>query len=165
MTLTVADTAYSIAVVRAEEKELFSDPYAHLFAEAGAHAEEGTRRYLALPFFREGIRLRTRFIDDFVRANLGNEVVILGAGFDARAMRMPELARKRVVEIDSPENRRRVNELGRSDGGGFDGGARIVGLARGCSRRRSTAARDENKNKKHRPAHRPSLASCLGWPP
>jgi len=47
MTLTVADTAYSIAVVRAEEKELFSDPYAHLFAEAGAHAEDDTRRLRA----------------------------------------------------------------------------------------------------------------------
>jgi methyltransferase (TIGR00027 family) len=102
MTLTVADTAYSIAVVRAEEKELFEDPFAKHFAAAGAHAEEGTQRYLSLPFFREGVRLRTRFIDDFVRENVRNQVVLLGAGFDARGLRMPELAKARVYEIDVP---------------------------------------------------------------
>ena len=37
---------------------------AHEVVAAGVHAEEGTRRYLALPFFRDGIRLRTRYIDD-----------------------------------------------------------------------------------------------------
>ncbi|HEY2370443.1 MAG TPA: hypothetical protein VGH87_28800 [Polyangiaceae bacterium] len=51
MTLTVADTAYSIAAIRADEHELFEDPYAKHFAASGAHAEEGTRRYLSLPFF------------------------------------------------------------------------------------------------------------------
>jgi O-methyltransferase involved in polyketide biosynthesis len=74
--LTVADTAFSIAVVRAEEADrpdaerLFDDPYASLFREAGAHAAEATQRYLDLPMFREGIRLRTRFIDDGVREGL-----------------------------------------------------------------------------------------------
>ena len=41
MTLTVADTAYSIAAARADEHELFEDPYAKHFVAAGAHAEEG----------------------------------------------------------------------------------------------------------------------------
>lgn len=116
--LTVADTAFSIAVVRAEEngrpapERLFEDPYAALFAEAGAHAAEGTQRYLGLPFFRDGIRLRTRFIDDAVREGLAaglDQVVLLGAGFDARGLRMREIAERQIAvyEIDSHEQMER----------------------------------------------------------
>ena len=60
---SVADTAFSIAVVRAEEallpegERLFDDPFAAIFAAAGAHAAESTQRFLDLPFFRDGIRL------------------------------------------------------------------------------------------------------------
>ena len=48
--VTVADAAFSIAVVRAEEanrpegEQLFADPYARLFVAAGAHAAEATQR-------------------------------------------------------------------------------------------------------------------------
>lgn len=112
--VTVADTAFSIAVVRAEEgdrpeaERLFVDPYAKLFAAIGAHAAEATQRYLDLPFFRDGIRLRTRFIDDAVREGIDaglRQLVLLGAGFDMRALRFPEIERRgvRVFEIDSPE--------------------------------------------------------------
>lgn len=112
MPATVADTAYAIAAIRAEEGErppterLFEDPYARLFAAGGAHAADGVARFLELPFFRDGIRLRTRFIDDVVRAAVADglaQVVLLGAGFDARAMRMPELSGRRVFEVDLPE--------------------------------------------------------------
>ena len=47
--LTVADTAFAIAVVRADEADLpsaerlFEDPFAQIFASAGAHAAEGTK--------------------------------------------------------------------------------------------------------------------------
>ena len=113
MSASVADTAYSIAVVRAEETErpegerLFSDPYAHHFAGAGAHAAEATQRYLDLPFFRDGIRLRTRYIDDAVREGLASgltQLVLLGAGFDARGHRMPEVVERcvKVFEVDVP---------------------------------------------------------------
>jgi methyltransferase (TIGR00027 family) len=109
--LTVSDTAFAIATIRAMESELpassqlFVDPYASLFAAAGAHAAEGTKRFLSLPFFRDGIRLRTRGIDDFVRAGLADgldQIVVLGAGFDARGLRMPEVAAHgaRVYEVD-----------------------------------------------------------------
>lgn len=109
--LTVADTAFPIATVRAEEgsrpegERLFDDPYASLFAAAGAHAREGTQRFLDLPFLRDGIRLRTRFIDDAVRDGLAAglaQVVVLGAGFDARGLRMPEIAARgaTVYEVD-----------------------------------------------------------------
>jgi len=119
--LTVADTAYSIAVVRAEENDrpraerLFEDPYAGLFAAAGQHAAEGAQRFLDLPFFRDGVRLRTRFIDDFVKNGLaaGSQVVLLGAGFDARGMRMKEIAEKRasVFEVDSSDQMERKKAL------------------------------------------------------
>jgi methyltransferase (TIGR00027 family) len=109
--VTVADTAYSIAIVRADESKLpkeerlFDDPYAHLFAAAGEHAREATQRFLELQMMREGVRLRTRFIDDAVRDGLAaglKQVVLLGAGFDARGMRMPEIAEHgaSVFEVD-----------------------------------------------------------------
>lgn len=111
--LTVSDTAYAIAFIRALEAELgdgerlFEDPYARIFAAAGAHAREGTERFLSLPFFRDGIRLRTRHIDDVVLDAIARgtrQLVLLGAGFDARALRLPELAQHevRTFEIDLP---------------------------------------------------------------
>jgi methyltransferase (TIGR00027 family) len=109
---TVADTAFSIAVVRAEEggkpesERLFVDPYASAFAAGGAHCTENTQRFLDLPFFRDGIRLRTRFIDDCVRDGLAaglRQIVLLGAGFDARGLRMSEIAARgaKVFEVDT----------------------------------------------------------------
>lgn len=114
MSTSVADTAFTIAVIRADEgrlppdERLFEDPYASIFAAAGAHAAEGTQRFLDLPFFRDGIRLRTRFIDDVVRAALADglsQVVMLGVGFDARSLRLPEIAARgvRVFEVDFAE--------------------------------------------------------------
>lgn len=111
--LTVADTAYAIAAVRAREAErpeaerLFTDPYAHLFEAAGEHAREGVERFLALPFFADAIRLRTRHIDDVVRASLrqgARQLVLMGVGFDTRALRLEEVAtfEARSFEIDLP---------------------------------------------------------------
>ncbi len=111
--LTVADTAFAIAAVRAEEasfpisERLFEDPYARLFVARGAHAADATQRFLDLPLFREGIRLRTRFIDDAVRDALAGglrQLVVLGAGFDTRGLRMPEVRQSgaNVFEIDLP---------------------------------------------------------------
>jgi methyltransferase (TIGR00027 family) len=119
---SVADTAFPIAAVRAEEclrseaDRLFDDPYAHLFVEAGAHVAEPTQRFLDLPFFRDGVRLRTRFIDDAVREGLADgldQIVLLGAGFDARGLRMPEIQgrRARVFEVDTPEQLARKRRI------------------------------------------------------
>jgi methyltransferase (TIGR00027 family) len=124
---SVADTAFSIAVVRAEEAlrpegdRLFDDPYASFFAAAGAHAAESTQRFLDLPFFRDGVRLRTRYIDDAVREGLKaglDQIVLLGAGFDTRGLRMPEIADRRasVYEIDTSNQLERKRTVLRSAG-------------------------------------------------
>ncbi|MCX2929088.1 SAM-dependent methyltransferase [Mycobacterium sp. CVI_P3] len=50
---------------------------------------------------------RKRYIDDQLRAALVNDidaVVILGAGYDTRAVRLPELADIGVCEVDLPAN-------------------------------------------------------------
>lgn len=118
----IADTAFSIAVVRSEESErpanerLFADPYASVFAGQGAHAFESTQRFLDLPFFRDGVRLRTRFIDDIVREGLTaglDQVVLLGAGFDARGLRMSEIGARRatVYEVDTAEQLTRKRKM------------------------------------------------------
>lgn len=64
------------------------------------------------------IALRTAAIDTAVRdaiARGATQLVILGAGYDGRAWRMPELAGVRVFEIDHPatqgEKRARIGEL------------------------------------------------------
>jgi methyltransferase (TIGR00027 family) len=58
---------------------------------------------------------RTVAIDDAVRAGVASQVVILGAGLDARAWRMTELAAIDVFEVDHPASQRdkraRVGEL------------------------------------------------------
>jgi methyltransferase (TIGR00027 family) len=112
--LTAADTAYSMAFMRALEKErpaserLFDDPYAALFSAGGAHASEGTSLFVQAPFFVHAVRLRTRFIDDFLREGLASgvrQVVLLGAGFDTRGLRLPEIAacQASVYEVDFAE--------------------------------------------------------------
>jgi methyltransferase (TIGR00027 family) len=45
---------------------------------------------------------RTVAIDDAVRARTSEQLVILGAGLDGRAWRMPELAGVAVFEVDQP---------------------------------------------------------------
>jgi methyltransferase (TIGR00027 family) len=51
------------------------------------------------------MQVRTRVIDDQLRAWLargGRQLVVLGAGYDCRALRLPELAVARVFEVDHP---------------------------------------------------------------
>lgn len=110
MGVEITDTAAAIARVRSWESQLpadqrlFEDPYAHLFG-GGAGADEAVQLFLAAPIFRDQVRLRTRFIDDAVRAALAagvKQVLNLGAGFDCRALRLPEIAQQgaQVFEVD-----------------------------------------------------------------
>ena len=108
--IEVTDTAGAIARVRADEgalppgARLFEDPYAALFV-GGAAAAAAVDLFRTVPFFRESVRLRTRFIDDAARRALGDgirQIVVPGAGFDCRALRLPEIAAAgaSVFEVD-----------------------------------------------------------------
>jgi methyltransferase (TIGR00027 family) len=99
--------------VRAAESELppderlFVDPFARLFASE-PEAHELADQFTAVPFFREQVRVRTRFIDEFVRQGVADgfrQIVILGAGFDCRALRLGEIAAtgSKVYEVDFRE--------------------------------------------------------------
>ena len=56
------------------------------------------------PCARPGVVARTRLIDQVVLRELGQvgQVLILGAGFDTRAFRLPGMDRVRVFELDHP---------------------------------------------------------------
>ncbi|WP_207217570.1 MULTISPECIES: SAM-dependent methyltransferase [Sorangium] len=69
------------------------------------------------------VALRTRAIDDALReaaARGTSQLVVLGAGLDSRAMRLPELAGVQVFEVDHPSTQRdkveRLASLARGDG-------------------------------------------------
>jgi len=55
------------------------------------------------------MQVRTRLIDDAVRGFVaagGRQLVVLGAGYDCRALRLTELAGARVMEVDHPATQR-----------------------------------------------------------
>jgi methyltransferase (TIGR00027 family) len=110
MSVEITDTAAAIARVRSwesqlpDDQRLFEDPYAKLFA-GGEAADEAVQLFLSAPIFRDHIRLRTRFIDDAVRAALSaglTQIVNLGVGFDCRTLRLREIAEHaaQVFEVD-----------------------------------------------------------------
>jgi methyltransferase (TIGR00027 family) len=110
MSVEVTDTAAAIARVRSwesqlpEDRRLFDDPYAHLFS-GGAAADEAVQLFLSAPIFRDHVRLRTRFIDDAVRAALAagiGQIINLGVGFDCRTLRLAEIVEHdaQVFEVD-----------------------------------------------------------------
>lgn len=131
------DTAAAIARLRAEEaarppaERLFEDPLAALFA-GGDGGEAALQLFLGIPFMRDYVRARTRFLDDAVRDALRaglSQIVLMGAGFDTRAWRLPEIAAAgaRVFEVDLPEQLARKRAV--LDGAGvvFPPGLRLVG--------------------------------------
>ncbi|MCX6030040.1 MAG: SAM-dependent methyltransferase [Chloroflexi bacterium] len=110
-------TAASIAIVRALESEkpagerVCYDPYARRFVSAGLYTM--VKFFAALgyadwkgPGVWEFLAVRERYIDDFLETCLSEgleQLVILGAGYDARAYRFEELKREvKVFEVDHP---------------------------------------------------------------
>lgn len=107
---------------RAADQQLFADPFAQGFISGGLSSAVrlAQRRWLAgvvewcadwrLPGARTSGIARTRLIDDMV-SGLASEgcrqVVILGAGFDCRALRLAYLENKTVFEVDHPATLRR----------------------------------------------------------
>lgn len=117
-------TAEYMALFRAIEsslpagRRLFEDPFARRFLSPrlGAvatlcrlpGAADLVSRFIDRRWAgaRSSAVARTRFIDDTIDAALGRgieQVVMLGAGFDARAYRLDGLAKVTVFEVDHPD--------------------------------------------------------------
>jgi methyltransferase (TIGR00027 family) len=129
-------TAEYMAFFRALEsfrpaaKRLFADPFATRFLRPGLYwAARLSRVPLVaqvvngyadrrLPGARTSAIARTRFIDDSLRSYFARyhaQLVILGAGFDCRAYRLPELSRVPVFEVDHPATlSAKLQQLGRA---------------------------------------------------
>lgn len=104
-------TSVAVAMARAQESaredRMFHDPYAQGFVDAARELLDDTEwpsltAWVDL-FYSRGV-VRTRFIDDYLCAAVAagcTQVVLLGAGLDARAYRLP-LAGADVYEVDTP---------------------------------------------------------------
>jgi methyltransferase (TIGR00027 family) len=116
-------TAQYMALFRALETKrpannrLFSDPYALNFLDSKLRLATRLSQY---PFFRNYIQntiqkkipgafssgiARTKYIDDLLQKAIQDgvkQVIILGAGFDTRALRLDFLKSVSVIEIDHP---------------------------------------------------------------
>lgn len=122
--MAASRTAAYVALYRAlEHRErgrprLFADPYASAFLPWSLRIAVATTRVPCVhrwlgryadrraPGARTSAIARTRCIDDVVREAVGDgvgQVVLLGAGFDCRAHRLPELAGATVFEVDRVE--------------------------------------------------------------
>jgi methyltransferase (TIGR00027 family) len=122
---------------RPSKSRLFSDPYADAFLRPwmrwmAAASAAPILRVAATRLFdtktgpgpRPSAVIRTRVIDDAlvdivsrhqqvasVDADMGTQVVILGAGFDTRAYRLSALATTRVFELDHPATQRAKRQV------------------------------------------------------
>ncbi|HEX7079769.1 MAG TPA: SAM-dependent methyltransferase [Gammaproteobacteria bacterium] len=111
-------TAILVAGARAFESDqphrLFDDPFARVFVEAASAASpriaqalvQGSPDEAVNQARRDSVAIRTRFFDDYLlaAARAGcRRVVLLAAGLDARAFRLPWPAGIRLWEVDLPE--------------------------------------------------------------
>ena len=117
-------TAAAVAVARGlaellpPEAQLARDPYGAAFSYRGVREHLGKLRPLAETRVMKAwilyMQVRTRVIDDALRAFLaagGRQVVLLGAGYDTRALRLPELADATILEIDHPATQGRKRSV------------------------------------------------------
>lgn len=116
-------TAQYMALFRALESKrnaddrLFYDPYAIYFLELKLRFVVGLYKYPIIRKYINGViqskipgafssgLARTKYIDDLLQSTLNKEikqVIILGAGFDTRALRLDFLQSIPVIEIDHP---------------------------------------------------------------
>ena len=101
-----------------EGRRLFEDPFARTFLTwpltlvARLAVPPGLREIVPWfidnrwPGVRSSVVARTRLIDAAIVAALGEhteQLVILGAGFDSRAYRLPALRGITVFEVDHPD--------------------------------------------------------------
>ena len=116
----VGRTALGVAAIRAAEADrtdpLFVDPFAASFVRAGRElygpmpfrdggGPSGSGPAGRRPGLVQWVRLRTRFLDDLLADAVGagcRQLVILGAGLDARAYRLDWPTGMRLWELDLP---------------------------------------------------------------
>lgn len=102
---------------RPPSQRLFYDPFAPYFIRPYLRHWVSLSRFsplarfvnfytdMRIPGARTSAIARTKIIDDAVIDAVGNrlgQVVILGAGFDCRAYRLPQLAAATIFEVDHP---------------------------------------------------------------
>jgi len=141
----------------------FHDPTAHVFLSERAklrvakaqRAVQAGKRAMA-QVMADFIALRTAAIDRAVRDAIAagaRQLVILGAGYDGRAWRMPELAGVEVFEVDQPatqaEKRAKLHEL-----------PPAIGVVKFVSMNFRT---DSLKTALDRARHDPSSPTCWIW--
>jgi methyltransferase (TIGR00027 family) len=111
VTESVGATALGVAMARAAESDcdcpLFIDRYAQLFVDAAvARGWDPTDIAKHLPLVQGYAAARTKWFDEYfiaAGANGIDQVVILAAGLDARAWRLPWVSGTVVYEIDQPQ--------------------------------------------------------------
>lgn len=101
-----------------EPRRLFDDPFARAFLDrplalvARLGSLPGLGRFVPWfidrrwPGVRTSVVARTRLIDEAISAALSESIeqlVVLGAGFDSRAYRLPALREVTVFEVDHPD--------------------------------------------------------------
>jgi len=111
-----SQSALGIAFFRAiesqkpETRRICYDPYARTFLPTVSYflikliVDSGLYERMG-PGAVGFIVVRERYIDDYLKAGLAeglDQVVLLGAGFDTRAYRIPGIEQTRVFEIDYP---------------------------------------------------------------
>ncbi len=97
-----------------EAVRIADDPYGLAFSSSGlaglvnryqGGSAEAITRIPGLRMWIMYMQVRTRVIDDIARGFVaagGRQIVMLGAGYDCRALRLSELAAAQVYEIDHP---------------------------------------------------------------
>lgn len=106
----VGSTSLGVARARAWESRrpdrLFEDPYAAAFTAAASTGRARTPLSPERARLAYHVIIRTRFYDDFLLAACDSgcrQVVLLAAGLDTRAYRLPWPTGVRLYELDLPE--------------------------------------------------------------
>src|SRR3569833_1539134 len=126
---TASKTAQYLALYRSmetrrpENRRLFTDPYAVCFldgrlrlASYAAGVPFAERLFYGhiqrrIPGALASGLARTRLIDDWLKETTAQQVIILGAGFDTRNLRLPFLRQLSVIEIDHPDTSQRKLQI------------------------------------------------------
>ncbi len=115
--------ARNLGMLLPDELRIAEDPYGAAFTSSRVPKllaiTPGARRLVMMRGFGTWVtymQVRTRVLDDHVRQFVARtkgrgQVVILGAGYDCRALRLPELAGVAVFEVDHPSTQRHKREV------------------------------------------------------